>query len=419
MGRFYATPSRIAWELMRLSRTVWVRVTLVAMLALAAAAAAPLLQGVISAEFARGIGADAVRPILNVLATGMLAVTTFSLSVMVTSHRAASAQVTPRAHRLLLADTTTQTVLATFLGAFLYSIVSIVLIDADFFDSQTIAVSFVATLVVIALVILAMLRWIERLAGLGSMLETTRQIEQAVQEALDARLAAPFLGCRPAPEAPAGLDHEVTAAKTGYVRYVDMQSLAASADKAPFDICLVAQPGTFVTRESVLAHVSRPGQEEAVRAAFDIDDARTFDQDPRFGLIVLAEIAVRALSPGLNDPGTAIDVIGRQVRLLLSWRPPRAEAAPPPGATGRVFAAALDPADLIEDAFAAIARDGAGMAEVQVRLGKGLAALTQESTDPALAGAARRMAARALEHARAAGHLPEVLARIEGASPAA
>jgi uncharacterized membrane protein len=418
MSRFNATPSRLAWTFVRLSRRVWVRVTLFAVLAVATAASAPLLQGVISQDFAKRIGSEAVRPILNVLATGMLAVTTFSLSVMVSAHRTASQLVTPRAHRLLLADTITQTVLATFLGAFLYAIVSIVLIDAEVFDSRTIAVSFLATLAVIVLVIVAMLRWIEHLAGLGSMLETTRQVEKAVQEALEARVSAPFLGCRPASEAPAGLDHPVTAGRTGYVRNIDVQGLSRSASEAPFDICLAAQPGTFVTADAVVARVSRPGQEDTVRDAFDIADVRTFDQDPRFGLIVLTEIASRALSPGMNDPGTAIDVIGRQVRLLLSWRPPEAEA-PGPGATGRVFAAALDPADLVEDAFAAIARDGAGMAEVHVRLGKGLAALAGGTPDPALAGAASRMAVRALEHARAAGHLPEVMARIEGASPAA
>ena len=56
---------------------------------------------------------------------------------------------------------------------------------------------------------------------------------------------------------------------------------------------------------------------KAVAEAFTIGAERTFDQDPRFGLCVLAEIASRALSPAVNDPGTAIDVIGRAVRLLV------------------------------------------------------------------------------------------------------
>ncbi|MDH3263796.1 MAG: DUF2254 domain-containing protein, partial [Paracoccaceae bacterium] len=136
MTAFLATPSRLLWTLLRFARRVWVRVTLIAVLALVAAGAAPLLQGYIPESFALRIGANAVRPILNVLATSMLAVTTFSLSVMVAAHRAASDQVTPRTHRLLLADTTTQTVLATFLGAFLYALASIVLIDAKVFDAR-------------------------------------------------------------------------------------------------------------------------------------------------------------------------------------------------------------------------------------------------------------------------------------------
>ncbi len=49
---------------------------------------------------------------------------------------------------------------------------------------------------------------------------------------------------------------------------------------------------------------------------------RTFEDDPRFGLIVLSEIADKALSPGVNDPGTAIDVIGTLVRLFTLWQSP-------------------------------------------------------------------------------------------------
>ncbi len=58
--------------------------------------------------------------------------------------------------------------------------------------------------------------------------------------------------------------------------------------------------------------------EKATRA-FSIGTIRTFDQDPRFGLCVLTEIAERALSPAVNDPGTAIDILGRAVRVLSLW----------------------------------------------------------------------------------------------------
>ncbi len=64
------------------------------------------------------VGAEAVDNILNILASSMLAVTTFSLSIMVTAYGSATTNVTPRATRLVVEDVTTQNVLATFIGSF-------------------------------------------------------------------------------------------------------------------------------------------------------------------------------------------------------------------------------------------------------------------------------------------------------------
>lgn len=66
------------------------------------------------------VGAEAVDNILNILASSMLAVTTFSLSIMVTAYGSATTNVTPRATRLVVEDVTTQNVLATFIGSFIF-----------------------------------------------------------------------------------------------------------------------------------------------------------------------------------------------------------------------------------------------------------------------------------------------------------
>lgn len=411
MTELFATPSRLLWTMIQFSRRVWVRVTLMAVLALAAAGMAPVLQRLVPFELPGRIGSDSVRPILNILATSMLAVTTFSLSVMVAAHRAASDQVTPRTHRLLLADATTQTVLATFLGAFVYALATIILIDAGVFDDSTIAVSFLTTILVIVLVVLGILRWIGHLVELGSMLETTRRVENAAAEALAARAAEPWLGGRPADEAPDGLAHKVFSARIGYVEHVDTGALRDLAQEAGCDILLHALPGSFVAPDTALASLGAALDAEAVCRAFAISDARSFDQDPRFGLIVLSEIASRALSPGVNDPGTAIDVVGRLARLLCGWEVPGKASS-----EARLFVAALDPADLIEDAFAAIARDGAGNLEVQIRLQKALRTLAVHA-DEGLARAARAMAARAFGHAEAGLALKADLERLAAALP--
>ncbi len=119
--------------------------------------------------------------------------------------------------------------------------------------------------------------------------------------------------------------------------------------------------------------------EEAIKevvTAFTVGDERSFDQDPRFGLCVMSEIASRALSTSLNDPGTAIDVIGRALRVLSVWSGHTDEEEDDVEVIYprlRVRPLGLD--DLFDDIFTPIARDGATIIEVQVRLQKVLLAL--------------------------------------------
>jgi len=137
--------------------------------------------------------------------------------------------------------------------------------------------------------------------------------------------------------------------------------------------------------------------EDGIRTAFTVDDLRTFDQDPRFGMIVLSEIASRALSPAVNDPGTAIDVLGRGVRLLAIWSEPHEDAGEPPRHP-RVHVPAIDVADLFDDLFTPIGRDGAAVVEVGLRLQKSLLALARLG-DADYVRHARRHSAEALERA--------------------
>ena len=130
---------------------------------------------------------------------------------------------------------------------------------------------------------------------------------------------------------------------------------------------------------------------------------------PRFGLIVLSEIASRALSPAVNDPGTAIDVIGTLVRLFALWSEPvapvehRAAALP---AYDHVEVPELSFRDMFDDAFTGIARDGAATVEVAGRLQKAFASLAVLSGG-VLGEPSRHHARLALARAELALTLPE------------
>ncbi len=408
---------RWQWLLAILTRRLWFRATIISMLAVGAALAALLLAPYLPSGMSAKIGADSVESILTIIASSMLAVTTFSLSTMVSAYSGATSQVTPRATKLLIEDTTSQNVLGTCVGSFLYSLVALIALSTGSYGERGRVVLFVVTLAVVLLIVVTHLRWIDYLLRFGRVGETTAAVEEAAAEALRARFRNQFLGGSPLePSDPIPADASaVYPNQVGYVQHVDIGILAEAAEKHGARVWLAATPGTFMDPGRPLAWVSPPfgeGEAESFRDAYTIGDVRTYDQDPRFGLCVLGEIASRALSPAVNDPGTAIDVIGRAVRVLLIWiGTPEPEEPRYPD----IIVPPIEPGSLFDDVFTPIARDGASNVEVQIRLQKALAALAR-SGDPRFRDEASRHSTDALARAEhAMQHRPD-LDRVRAAA---
>ncbi|ASK35811.1 hypothetical protein CEK62_16195 [Alcanivorax sp. N3-2A] len=395
--------SKWQWLLSQLSRQLWLRASLFAVLAVASALLAILAQRILPTDLPVAIGADSVGSILNILASSMLAVTTFSLSVMVSAYSAATSNVTPRATRLLMQDTTTQNVLSTFIGTFLFSLVGIVALSTGIYGEAGRLLLFAVTVAVIILIVVTILRWIDHLSRFGRVGETTERVEDAALTASRRRMDNPCLGglplpadARPPPEA-----RPVLPPRVGYVQHLDVAALAHCAKAFDGEIWVACLPGNFVDPSRPLAWLLGDSDDEHVEqalGAFTLGRERSFDQDPRFGLSVMAEIASRALSPAVNDPGTAIDVLGRAVRVLLAWVPDGEPTEPePPYPRVRVPAVRLE--DLFDDVFSPIARDGASLLEVQVRLQKSLAVLARNG-GPTFLPCCQAQASHALQYAR-------------------
>ncbi|MCS0030231.1 DUF2254 domain-containing protein [Vibrio alginolyticus] len=372
------TGSKWQWLLKQMTRKLWVRTSLYALLAVATALISIVLNQFITLPPAINVSKDLLNNILNILATSMLAVTTFSLNIMVSAYSAASAGVTPRATKLLMEDSTTQNALATFLGSFLFSLVGIIALGIGAYHQQAQIYLFIVTIAVIVMIILTLLRWIQHLSVLGRVSETTSYVEQALLDAIRKRGKERWLGAHPwsHPEHKPRGSKPIFSQEIGYLQHVDMHHLDSIAETNQCTIYLERQPGSFVYVSQPLAWVcgALPDENE-ITAAFTIRTERSYDQDPRFGLVVMAEIASRALSPAVNDNGTAIDVLGRSVRALSLWGELLSE---PPTKTRypRLFVPALSCQDLFDDVFLPIAHDGAAQLQIQIRLQKALLALS-------------------------------------------
>ena len=351
---------------------------------------------------------------LSIMASSMLVIATFAVGSMVAAYASASTGATSRSIPLVIADDVTQNALSTFIGAFIFSIVSLIAIQNGMFESAGRFAIFVLTLlvfVVFAIVIITFVRWMGRIARLGREVNTIEQVEKAASEALDRRRHAPTLGALTAPpHLVKGNGVSVFSSTVGYVQHIDLEALQSSAESLNCRVMVTALPGTFVHTHLPLLRIEGCAEErieacegfepDAFFSAFTISSNRTFEDDPRFGLLALSEIADKAFSPGINAPGTAINVIGTLLRLFTLWQSPLEQEELQAITYDRVPVPKIMVDDLFDDAFTAIARDGAGMIEASIRLQKAFRALA-ETNEPRMVAAAKN-SRRALTYSETA-----------------
>jgi uncharacterized membrane protein len=406
--------------LSRLSERLWVKPLVVCLLSVAGALLAHLADDSGLDKIVPDIKTDSLETLLKVISSSMLVIATFAVGSMVSAFASASSTATPRSFSLVVADDVSQNALSTFIGAFIYGIVALIALQNGYYGKAGRFAIFVLTLLVFAIVILTFVRWVDRVARLGRLGSTVDKVETATTAAMKRRRRLPTLrGARVTP--PRAGRVAIYADAVGYVQRVDIAALQKCAQAWGARIVVDALPGAFCAPGDPLAYMSIDAGEWAdpdpahVMRAFTIGDDRTFEDDPRFGLIVLSEISSRALSPAVNDPGTAIDVIGTFVRLFALWSEPVDEADQCIGECDRIEVPELSLRDLFDDAFRATARDGAGTLEVAVRLQKALASLAATG-DSTMRDAALHHAREALARAELAMDLPADIDAVRAAT---
>ncbi|MFX0541295.1 DUF2254 domain-containing protein [Roseovarius sp. S4756] len=399
------------------AQKLWVRVLAMGLLSVLSLGVTQLIELFIPEDLSSSMSGASADRLLDIIASAMLSVTIFSMTVMVSVYRSSASQWTPRVHRLIMKDSVTQKTLAAFIGAYVYALVAIILREMGIFGDDHALVLFWLTVLVLAWVIWSLIRWVLHLQTFGSLLHTTRQVEDITKARFQERLRTPCLGANPLTEEVPDAARPIESDQSGYIQHIYPEGLNAVAERYEVKLYLPSPIGYFVFLheplvwvEGEVAEEDREEFESLVLGHINVEDLRDYDQDPRFGLVVMGEIASKALSPGINDPGTAIDVITRVGRILSSYSSTdtRREAHedgeedPDKEGTGpeldRLWVPPLSPDELLDDGFGALTRDGAQVYEVQHRLQATLAGLMRHP-DEGLRKAAFDFAELALRRA--------------------
>lgn len=403
-------------------RKLWVRVAAMGVLSVLVVALTPTLELLLPAGLVASVEGASADRLLSIIANAMLAVTTFSLSVMVSVYQSTASGLTPRVHNLIQEDRITQNTLANFIGAYVFALVAIILRELNVFADDGSFPIFVVTVVVMAFIVFSVVRWTLHLQTLGSLSATARQLEDITKEQFHERLRLPCLGGR-------AWDRElpkaaiiISAKSCGYLKSILPETLNEIANAHKCELFLITRIGDFFYQGMPLIGVNWRGEQGDIEAlqtdllrAIRIGDERSYRQDPRYGLHVLGEIASKALSPGINDAGTAVSIITRIGRIMAHYEDETRAATEP--CYPHLHIAPLQPADLLESAFGSISRDGAGNIEVQLQLHQTLGFLIAHP-DEGMRLAAQRFAYEAQARAEETLSFEPDLKRLKNAAQA-
>jgi uncharacterized membrane protein len=323
-----------------------------------------------SVDLAFGGDADAARNVLSTIAGSLITVAGLTFSITIVVLTLISSQYTPRAIRSFLGDRLTQAVAGAFVGIFAYCLIVLGAVRSTEAPSTFVPVLSVTVALALGLVALALL--VVFVHHIGENVQASNivaRIASGTLEALDHLYPEPFSPVDDVDPAilvarwrDSGESCAVPACAVGYVQHISMERLVACIDRKPVNIHVAVSPGEFVTTEMPLIEVwPRDAADDdavaCVRTQFTIADERDVRQDAAYGLRQLADIAVKALSPGVNDPTTAVlalDYASAALERLAGRQFPQAVRTN--DADGSVVAAARhDFGDYVETAMGEVA----------------------------------------------------------------
>ncbi|GAA5077503.1 DUF2254 domain-containing protein [Streptomyces similanensis] len=332
-----------------------------------------------------GGGGEAARTVLETIAGSLITVTALTFSLTVVALQMASSQYSPRLLRTFSVDRYVQVTLALLLATFTYALTVLRTVrtgddtDAVFVPQLSVSVAFVLALASVMCLVAFLSHLVRELRAEVMLVAVHRDARRTIERVLgddgpgDIRLAA----LPPPPTSAVPL----LASRSGFLAAVDEEALLRAATDADAVVLVDRLPGSSLVagtpcgsvwpREHTAFH--RDVREELLRRAAEgivTEHERTDTQDVGFALRQFTDVAVKALSPGLNDPTTAVHALSHCSALLCELARHRLGPRALYDADGRLRVVLNRPdlSDLLDVAVSQPLRYGAAEPEVLARL---------------------------------------------------
>lgn len=346
------------------------------------------------------IGADNARAVLTSIASSMLTVVTLTFSILMVALTLTSQQFSPRVLRSFTSNRTAQNILGILIGAFIYSLLILVTVVDT---SNTTFVPLLSILIAISFALLGIgsfIYFIDNIAKnirVSYIIHTINAETVALQRSQAPEQVVGYRGDMPLsdPVMDKNKAARVNTVEAGYIQAIDNDRLAELSKKHGYIVQIAGMTGDFVPYGRPLLYVWRHGGEanqektpveisepllHELLQQFDIGVERTMFEDVLFGLQQLVDIALKALSPGVNDPTTATNCIHYLTNILI-----RAGKAPDQqlshyddGGNLRLIGRTVTFAAMLDQTFNQLRQYGCGDPSIVVHLLSALTAIAEE-----------------------------------------
>jgi uncharacterized membrane protein len=340
--------------------------------------------------------ADAARQILTAIAAAVITVVGVVFSIILVTLTLASTQFGPRMLRNFIRDRGTQLTLGTFVATFVYAVLVLVSIGPGPHGDFVPHIGVTTTLGLMVADMAILIYFIHHTAVSIQLPQVIAGIARDLVGAIQTQGGGQHSRDREAERGPGATEiaallesggAAVLAPTSGYVQFIRLDSLVAFAADAGAVISLSYRPGHFIMQGHPIANAWPPSAaaqvSEVLGHSHITGPYRTLTQDVSFGIDQLVEIAIRALSPAVNDTFTAltcIDWLGDSLcKIMRHWHPARIHR----DGQGyvRVIAAQPETERLVQRAFEKIRQAGQGMPAVMIRQLETLAKMMTETSD--------------------------------------
>ncbi len=353
-----------------------------------------------------GAGAAGARGTLTAIASSMITIAGVAFSITIVALTLASSQYTSRILRNFMRDRANQVVLGAFVGIFIYCLVVLRTIRGG---NEGAFVPPLAVLVAVLLAFVGIACLIFFIHHIASGIQAETIIKAASDETIDAvdRLFPKEMGEEVDAEQNAGAPtdesrwHPVAALRTGFIQGVNGDALLEAARQRRTVIRMERGVGEFIVEQSTLVCIAAgaPDEEFTARidATFTIGHRRTMVQDAGFGVRQIVDVALKALSPGINDTTTAVTCVNYLSAILARLAARRIESryrtdTAEHGGELRVIARGPTFDGMLAEAFDQIRQNAQGNPAVLLALLTALEAIGDCTLDPQRRAALRAQA---------------------------